>query len=412
MSDMTAVMHRRTSHVARLLGLLVVAIGLILGPATPARAHAVLVSSSPVPDVVLSNAPTEVVLTFSESVRQVPGKIRVLSPNGSRVDRGEPTFDGAVVRIPVDPTGPKGTYLVSYRVISADGHPVSGGYTYSVGTPSAPPSDTEESDGDPVVSAALAVTRYLGYAGLLLLVGPVLVLSLLWPRRLDRRGPAKLVWIGVTLVAVSTLAGLLLQVPYTAGGGLFSVTVDGLSDVLGSTLGAAYLVRLGILAAAVILLQVLLRQPASTDPSSEASGGRADRVLLLILGVAGLGTWPLAGHPIASPVPAVSVVVDTVHLGAMAVWLGGLAMLAGFLLRRADERELGAILPVWSRWASAAVGATRAIRDTPWRIADRTHSAPDRVLPLPRPPRNIQTVHSPGGGSCSGLAHSDQSCNR
>src|SRR5690606_7992522 len=81
MSDMTAVMHRRTSHVARLLGLLVVAIGLILGPATPARAHAVLVSSSPVPDVVLSNAPTEVVLTFSESVRQVPGKIRVLSPN-------------------------------------------------------------------------------------------------------------------------------------------------------------------------------------------------------------------------------------------------------------------------------------------------------------------------------------------
>src|SRR5690606_11786727 len=113
---------------------------------------------------------------------------------------------------------------------------------------------------------------------------------------------------------------------------LFSVTVDGLSDVLGSTLGAAYLVRLGILAAAVILLQVLLRQPASTDPSSEASGGRADRVLLLILGVAGLGTWPLAGHPIASPVPAVSVVVDTVHLGAMAVWLGGLAMLAGFLL--------------------------------------------------------------------------------
>lgn len=357
MSDMTAATHRRTSHAARLLGLLVVAIGLILGPATPARAHAVLVSSSPVPDVVLSNAPTEVVLTFSESVRQVPGKIRVLAPNGSRVDRGEPTFDGAVVRIPVDPTGPKGTYLVSYRVISADGHPVSGGYTYSVGTPSVPPSDSEESDGDPVVSAALAVTRYLGYAGLLLLVGPVLVLSLLWPRRLDRRGPAKLVWTGVALVAVATLAGLLLQVPYTTGGGLFSVTVDGLRDVLGSTLGAAYLVRLGVLVAAVILLPNLLRQPASTDPSAEGTAGRADRVLLLILGVAGLGTWPLAGHPIASPVPAVSVVVDTVHLGAMAVWLGGLAMLAGFLLRRADERELGAILPVWSRWAAAAVGA-------------------------------------------------------
>lgn len=373
MSGMTAAIHRRTSHIGKLLGLLALTIGLILGPATPARAHAVLVSSSPVPDVVLSSAPAEVVLTFSESVRQVPGKIRVLAPDGSRVDRGEPTFTGAVVSIPVDPTGPKGTYLVSYRVISADGHPVSGGYTYSVGTPSAPPADTGDADGDPVVSAALAVTRYLGFAGLLLLVGPVLVLSLLWPRRLDRRGPAKLVWIGIALVAISTLAGLLLQVPYTTGGGLFSVTGDGLRDVLGSTFGAAYLVRLGILAAAVILLHGVLRQPtpvgSPADPGDESSGpspgasasgsatGRADRVLLVILGVAGLVTWPLAGHPAASPIPAVSVVVDTVHLGAMAVWLGGLTMLAGFLLRRANERELGAILPVWSRWAATAVTA-------------------------------------------------------
>ncbi|RQX21052.1 copper resistance protein CopC, partial [Micromonospora chalcea] len=57
------------------------------------------------------------------------------------------------------------------------------------------------------------------------------------------------------------------------------------------------------------------------------------------------------------PAPAVSVVVDAVHLGAMAVWLGGLVMLAVFLLRRADERELDAILPIWSRWAALAVAA-------------------------------------------------------
>jgi copper transport protein len=51
------------------------------------------------------------------------------------------------------------------------------------------------------------------------------------------------------------------------------------------------------------------------------------------------------------------VVVDAIHLAAMAVWLGGLVMLAGFLLRQADERELGAILPIWSRWAATAVAA-------------------------------------------------------
>jgi copper transport protein len=56
-------------------------------------------------------------------------------------------------------------------------------------------------------------------------------------------------------------------------------------------------------------------------------------------------------------VAAVSVVLDAVHLAAMAVWLGGLVMLFAFLLPRAEPRELGAILPIWSRWAAAAVAA-------------------------------------------------------
>jgi copper transport protein len=114
--------------------------------------------------------------------------------------------------------------------------------------------------------------------------------------------------------------------------------------------GSAYgrhLVRLGLLAAAAFLLRPLTAGPV----------GRTDGIILGVLGVAGLFTWPLAGHPAASPAPAVSVLVDAVHLGSMAVWLGGLVMLAVFLLHRADERELGAILPVWSRWAALAVAA-------------------------------------------------------
>ena len=76
-----------------------------------------------------------------------------------------------------------------------------------------------------------------------------------------------------------------------------------------------------------------------------------------MLGVAALATWPLTGHPTASPVAGVSVVVDAVHLSSMAVWLGGLVMLVAFLLPQANERELGAILPIWSRWAATAVAA-------------------------------------------------------
>ncbi|MFC6017833.1 copper resistance CopC/CopD family protein [Plantactinospora solaniradicis] len=347
MSGMIAANRRWLARAGAGVGLVLAALALLLGPAMPASAHAVLVSSSPPADAVLSSSPSEVVLTFSEAVREVPDKIRILGPDGVRVNRGDPTFNGAVVTIPVDPAGPRGTYLVSYRVISADSHPVAGAYTYSVGAPSTPPSDSTADEVHPAVGVAVRVFKYFGYAGLLLLIGPVLVLSLLWPRRLPRRGPSRLVWTGIGLIVLSTVGAIWLQVPYTTGGGPFAVSGGALGDVLGSTFGAAHLVRLGILAAAAILLRPLIAGRA----------GRSDQILLTVLGVAGLGTWPIAGHGAASPVPAVSVVVDAVHLAGMAVWLGGLVMLGGFLLRQANDRELDAILPVWSRWATVAVSA-------------------------------------------------------
>lgn len=348
MAGMIVAPRRWAARLAAAAGLLVTVVALLIAPATPASAHAVLSSSSPAASSVVPNGPSEVVLTFSESVRKVPDKVRVIAPDGSRADRGEPSFAGAVVTIPVDPAAGRGTYLVSFRVISADSHPVSGAFTYSVGAPSTPPVDSgNDSRANPVVGTAVKVARFLGYAGLVLLFGPVLVLAALWPQRLSRRGPARLAWAGLGLTALATLADLWLQVPYTAGGGLFDVTGAGFGSVFGSTFGAAHLVRLGLLAAAAFLLRPLLDRPA----------GRTDAIILAVLGGAALLTWPLAGHPAASPAPAVSVVVDAVHLGSMAVWLGGLLMLAVFLLRRADERELSAILPIWSRWAALAVSA-------------------------------------------------------
>jgi copper transport protein len=322
-------------------------LALLLAPAGPASAHAVLKSTTPPANAILTTAPSEVVLTFSEPVRQVPDKIRVIAPDGSRADTGEPTFSGAVVTIAVDPAKPNGTYLVTYRVISADSHTVAGGYTYSVGAPSAPPTDAggpgEETSR--FLAVAIPFVKYLGYGGLVLLVGPAMVLALLWPHRLARTAPTRLAFAGLGLVALSTLLEVWLQGPYTSGGGYF----DGgaLRDVLGSQFGATHVVRLGVLVAVAVLLR----------PTLAGRGGTADGALLAILAVVGLATWPLSGHAAASPVPSVSIVVDTAHIAGMAVWLGGLVMLVGFLVRLADERELGAILPVWSRWAALAVSA-------------------------------------------------------
>jgi copper transport protein len=109
------------------------------------------------------------------------------------------------------------------------------------------------------------------------------------------------------------------------------------------------LVRLGVLCAAAVLLRPMLR--------GSGTESKVDLALLGVLAVAAVATWPLTGHPSSSPVAGVSVVLDAVHLASMAVWLGGLVMLVAFLLPRANEGELGAILPIWSRWAATAVGA-------------------------------------------------------
>lgn len=326
-------------------------LSVLFGPASPASAHAVLETTSPQRGSVVQTAPSEVVLTFSESIRLVPGKNMVVGPDGNRVKIGDPKVDGRALTIPLEGGDlPRGTYLVSYRIVSADSHPVSGGFTFSVGAPSATAPQLDAggagSGTDPVVKVAVPVGKYLGYAGLVLAVGPILVLTMLWPRRLSRRGPIRLVWAGLGLIGLSTLAGLYLQAPYTTGGGFFDVSADNLRDVLSSQFGIALVIRLGILVAVAILVR----------PVVNGEGGRLDHALLGVLGVCGVATWALSGHPVASQVPAVTAVADTAHVASMAVWLGGLVMLVGFLLRRATEAELGAILPVWSRWAALAVG--------------------------------------------------------
>jgi copper transport protein len=371
MSSVTVDRPRARRIVLACAGVLFGLLAVLIGPAAPASAHAALVGTDPGNGTIVPDAPNKVTLTFTESVQLLSGKIQVLAPDGSRADQGAPAQAGNTVTIPLRSGGGRGTYLVSYRVISADSHPVGGSFSYSVGAPSTAPSATTNDQAvDPVVRALIPIGKYLGYAGLVLLIGPVLVLALLWPQRLSRRIPARLVYTGIGLVLGSTVLALWLQAPYAVGVGLFDVSAGDIRDVLGSTFGAVMLVRLGVICAAAVLLRPLLRgsrvsarseqaKPASTAVANERPAGesKTDLALLCVLGVAALATWPLTGHPTASPVAGVSVVVDAIHLAAMSVWLGGLVMLFAFLLPQANERELSAILPIWSRWAATAVTA-------------------------------------------------------
>ncbi len=340
-------MLRRIAVLARLLvafaaGLLAV----LVAPAAPASAHAALVRAVPGPGSVVQTAPQQIVITFSERVSLVANKIQVIGPDNRPINAGPPRADGVDVRIPVRTDVARGTYLVSFRVVSADSHPVAASFTYSVGAPSATaPVASTTVRTNTVVAVAVSLGQYLGYAGLVLVVGPALVLFALWPRRLDRRRPTRLAYLGLGLIAVGALAGLLLQAPYDAGTGLFGASGADLRAVFDTAAGRAHLARLAVAGALVFPLREHLA----------GRGGAASRGALLVLAAIGLLTWPVAGHAGSSAAPLLTIVADVAHLAAVSVWLGGLVMLAAFLLRQANHRELGAILPVWSNWAMMAV---------------------------------------------------------
>lgn len=112
----------------------------------PASAHASLVSSNPKDGASLDNEPAKVSITFNEDV-STPAQLEVTSPDGEALADTEPVVDGPTVTQTLHSSGYKGTYTIAYRVVSADGHPISGELTYDVTSgEQAEQRDTEEEE--------------------------------------------------------------------------------------------------------------------------------------------------------------------------------------------------------------------------------------------------------------------------
>ncbi|MFH0243284.1 copper resistance protein CopC [Streptomyces sp. HK10] len=344
------------------LGVLGVLSALLLGGAAPAAAHATLTGSDPARGTVVDEAPRQVTLTFSESVSPADDAIRVLAPDGGRVDTEEPRdlSAGGGIR---HGTGlrdglPDGTYTVVWKAVSADSHPVSGAFTFSVGAPSRTSAAVpEEEPGGGAVGVLHGIARYAAHTGFVLLVGgAVFVLGCL-PAAARTRSVQRLVVAGWVALTAATVAVLLLRVPYTGAGGPGDMLDTGaLGTVLETRTGTALVSRLLLLAVAALLVSLLFGAyarrsgggPGSGEGSEGGDGGgeQAGRGLRdrrnqrnLIFGVFGLSaggavvavglaaTWAAAGHASTGVQTAVAVPADIVHLLAVAVWLGGLAAL-------------------------------------------------------------------------------------
>jgi copper resistance protein C len=155
----------------RLLGM--AWIGLMLAAMTSAAtinaqvasAHAARVSANPPDNAVLTTGPDQVSATFNERLQTTFAAMTVVGPDGNVWSTGEPAVQGAVVSIGMRPLGPAGTYTVNYRVTSADGHVVSGSWSFRLtvpgtGTPGPAAAATDTGDAIPVwpfVVVALAL---------------------------------------------------------------------------------------------------------------------------------------------------------------------------------------------------------------------------------------------------------------
>lgn len=320
----------RPAHAAGvLLALAALLLGSVFAGATPAAAHAVLTGSSPAEKSVVDTAPEQVALTFSEDVTLSDGALRVLGPDGDRVDTG--TVRDGDTRQSTGLGGglPDGTYTVAWQAVSADSHPISGAFTFSVGAPSkTAPAVTGPDTGSGLVGVLYGIGRYAAYAGFMLLVGGA-AFALLHGGRRAEPVLQRLVVTGWTTTAAATLVMLLLRNPYT-GSGELSDTFDlgGLREVLATKPGTALVARLLLLGAAALLVPHLFGTSARRDGTrwGTAAGGAA-----VATGLA--ATWALSEHASTGIQTALAVPADIVHLLAAAGWTGGLAAMLTLLVR-------------------------------------------------------------------------------
>ncbi|WP_158850515.1 copper resistance CopC family protein [Saccharothrix deserti] len=172
-------------RVVSLLLTSLVAGAVVLGTATPAFAHNVLISSDPKDGSQLETAPTAITLTFDQPVQagEKFNTIVVNGPEGTRWEAdGEPTVTNNSVVFPVRPLGPAAEYTIGYRVLSADGHPVTGSLKFTLtkagnGTPApATSSAAVDSAADPSGGGGVPIWVWIAAAAVLLGGGAFLAL--------------------------------------------------------------------------------------------------------------------------------------------------------------------------------------------------------------------------------------------
>ena len=150
-----------------LVSVALLAVAAFMG-AGAASAHATLIASDPAENAELAQAPTQVTATFNEPMQAQFAAMTVVGPDGDLWSTGDPQVRDVTITVGVRPLGPAGTYTVNYRATSADGHVVSGSWSFrltTAGTTAAAPT-TSQSPAPTTPAAAAAPAQTPPEAGM------------------------------------------------------------------------------------------------------------------------------------------------------------------------------------------------------------------------------------------------------
>ncbi len=379
---------RRGARLGVALAIAATALG-ALAPA--AGAHATLEQTSPERGAVLETPPNEVALGFDEPVEAAFGALRVFDGKGKQVKTGplrRPGGKSSALAVSLPASLPQGAYTATYRVVSADGHPVSGGLTFQVGESAAPPRSVETllqgTSAGPVSRAALGIARGLGYLAISIALGGVAFLAFCWrpavrgETALEPAGAAfearlaRLVGLGVLLGIVAGAATVVLQAAVAGETSAWTALDPSVvREVLGTRTGLWLGVRFVAWVVLAAALALLWRRP-----SRVVAALAAVPAAVIVAGPA------LAGHATTQSPVAVLAPMDIAHVAATALWIGGivtllLAVPAG--TRRLDPaartRLLAGLLArfspiaLWSVVALAITGGVQAAIHLDWSLA-------------------------------------------
>lgn len=299
----------------------IVAACLFLGGSGPAFAHAQLITSDPPDGAVLPQPPAVLTLKFSEPVRPLiarlsddKGHTSVLADVGEKGQNVTFTLPGVLTR---------GTHILSWRVVSSDGHPIGGGLVFSVGAPSATaPGSIVQSD--PVVRIGLWGARLLVICGLVFGVGGAAYRA--WS--LGRAGAAHFINAAIGAGLLGTIAVLPLQGLDALGAPLPSII--GRETWSAGLWSTSY--GLATLLAATALLLAFASMPS-----------RGRRILAALALLVACLAFASAGHAASAPPRWLLASAVFVHALAVLLWLGALAPLGAVLVRGGPDaiRSLG-----------------------------------------------------------------------